>query len=107
MIVKIDVTQDDLGHGVKRSCRQCPGALAINRHLEKHAVVEVDEDTITIHQYRDNQGRGAYPRISTTFLTPLPLRNFVFAFDMGFAVYPFSFDLNLPESVLRLPPNHT
>lgn len=31
----VEVTQDDIDHGVARSCYECPGARAINRTLDK------------------------------------------------------------------------
>lgn len=31
----VEVTQHDIDHGERRDCRECPGALAINRALDK------------------------------------------------------------------------
>lgn len=88
MIVTIDVSADDIAQGRIGECRHCPLALALERTLtprHHQDAWEVDEFSCKIE---------AVVEIDL----PLHASEFIVAFDAGYAVAPFSFQLDLPAN---------
>lgn len=80
--MKITVTAEDIAYGKVRSCRECPVALAIRR-ANPSADIYVDGYRIAI-----DDGRAVTPDIA---------REFIGAFDGGYPVEPFEFELKPRE----------
>lgn len=87
----ISVTQEDIKGGRPRRAAACPVALALQRelqclfHLDK-VKAWASEDSLCI--------------IDSHIDAPLIVRNFVARFDEQKRVKPFSFELELPESLV-------
>jgi hypothetical protein len=89
MVVTIDVTQDDIDHGTAGNCWACPVARAVRRvlGLEDIGVGTTDMDL----------GQG-----TKVIVVPTPdvAADFMTAFDTGKKVAPFSFTLDVPDSLV-------
>lgn len=83
----IEVTTADILQGKKDDCRSCPIALAVQRVVK--CLVEV--------VYRQISLDGMHLEL------PEEANGFIFDFDMGHAVGPFKFDLDIPQEFLRWP----
>ncbi len=85
--VTVEVTQEDIDGGAKRSCGSCPIALAINRvdgglwraGVESHAAY------ISV--------RGPVATEHMKAILPCEARDFIVEFDQGLHVQPFTFPL--------------
>ena len=77
--MKITVTQDDIDNGIRRSCRDCPIALALRRRFPS-ADIHVDGYGIAIED-----GRA---------FVPLLARRFADDFDNGRPVCPFELEID-------------
>lgn len=86
--VRINVTQRDIDRGVRSTLTSCPIALAIKRRV-------VEDSTVAVTQFAVLYG--------TFMSSPFPYRatQFIYHFDLGKPVKPFTFTLELPEEVLR------
>lgn len=121
-VKKINVTADDISHGVSSDCLSCPIALAIRRIVKKNCRVEVRslsvliqvdiksklvDDWIDDENYvHANDGREIpVMRLSL----PQRARDFIDRFDSfgstveayDSVVKPFSFELPIPVESLR------
>lgn len=85
----IEVTQEDIDHGEKKKCMECPVARAINR-AHKGARAAVGDYCIGI--------KTGFLKTETV-PTPPEVQAFVLAFDAGRPVSPFTFSLPLEELV--------
>lgn len=83
----IEVTTADILQGKRDNCRNCPIALATQRVV--NCLVEV--------VYRQMSLNGTHIDL------PDEVNGFIFDFDMGRAVGPFKFDLDIPQEYLRWP----
>jgi hypothetical protein len=91
--VRIDVTQEDIAHGVMNDCENCPVARAFIRATGLDPFrIAVDEDGITI----------AWPFSDREVTIDLPesVGEWISAFDDGLPVWPFAFDLSVPAEAL-------
>lgn len=84
MKILIRVTQEDIDRGERRSCAECPVALAVRRHFLGTPAFSFYEN-VEIDDGKDRLIAGT-PEIAT---------NFMEAFDDGESVSPFSFTLDL------------
>ena len=80
--MKIDVTQEDIVNGKKKSCDECPIALAMIRAGYKN---------VSVGSYFISSG-------NLTYLVPPEVTKFVLDFDAEKPVSPFSFELGEPIS---------
>lgn len=80
----IDVIQDDIERGVSRSCARCPLARAISRAIGMQC--DVSLDVVISFCFGKPHKRG--------FLSE-QAENFVYRFDYGMPVEPFTFTLVL------------
>lgn len=76
----IHVTQEDIDNGTQSDCRRCPVAWALKRAFET-SLVAVEPAEIIIEKER--------------WKTPGKVYDFVYLFDTGAAVKPFSFELDI------------
>lgn len=87
--MRINVTDDDIKMGRKDNCRECPVALAIARDTNSYNVEVGGSYLILIDDYRfDNSGNCLGLR---------EVFDFVWEFDNGLEVKPFSFEMPLDE----------
>lgn len=84
MIVRIDVTAEDIAHGVRGECDSCPIALAIERTLG--VVPLVNRFDVALDGCDDDNAIDL-PSEATFFIED---------FDMGLTPEPFAFDLEVP-----------
>lgn len=94
--MQIQITQQDIDNGIKHSCTQCAGALAIARELG----LPIDFVHVSLKTIRF----FSLDLLSSINLpTPRPLQLFITAHDANARVYPMTFDLDLTEDqLLRL-----
>lgn len=95
MKVKINVTEDDIEHGIKSDCRKCPIALAINTHLADGYIVAVNMTDVFIQRSSN--------LLSFLHVARLPLTacRFIHKFDCYLAHTPFDFYLDIPDTYLN------
>jgi hypothetical protein len=116
MLVKIDVTQEDIDNGQQFNCLECPVALALARAcpLEK-GVWRIGVHMLYASAVKD-YAPGAYKSAVSDYergvyksqhrlvqaLTNLPLiaQAFIRWFDCGSPVEPFQFELEIKEEAL-------
>lgn len=93
MKVKVEVTNEHIAEG-KPFCLDCPVAIAVNELTIPKVLAQVnDEDIDFIH---------SDPEIKNIAVElPKRARSFVFCFDSGSSVKPFSFALNIPKKYLQ------
>jgi hypothetical protein len=89
VLKRINVTGNDIKHGVKAACRACPVARAIWRHARRtYSAIGVFNLSVTFCQ-------------SDGTVQPRPLSHdvsvWIRRFDLGDDVAPFSFELDIPE----------
>jgi hypothetical protein len=89
MKIQIQVTQEDIDRGVRCTCENCPLALAMTRALAQDVVVVIGEYFFISEADKDAK---PLPRVAEMFRS---------AFDAGFPVQPFEFELELepPQSL--------
>jgi hypothetical protein len=87
MKLKIDVTEEDIKNGAAGSPGSCPIALACKKAGKPLMIGE--REAYASMSDLDQEGAGA--------VLPLEARQFVFRFDSGAFVSPFSFELEIPE----------
>lgn len=96
--MQISITQEDINNGVKHSCTNCAGALAIARAFNFPA----DTSFVTVSQFFVVICSHDY-LYSVQIPTPRPLVLFINAHDANARVFPMTFDLDLSEyQILRL-----
>jgi len=93
----IRVTQKMIDDGRKCDTRSCALAIAIQAVVKPEYTVEVGILLAWIAPF----GKRCCSDSIENFLLPQVARNFRFAFDNGRAVFPFSFELPIPEFYLR------
>ena len=79
MRVHVDVTADDIANGARLDCFACPIALAMKRATDAFLAIGANYVEFASHSVR----------------LPREVSDFVFDFDGGYEVQPFSFDLEL------------
>lgn len=84
MNLTVDVTQEDINHGERGNCNSCPVARAIQRASGHECRAGGSQITI-----KPENGRNLY------LVTPEAAWRFMYDFDMGRKVEPFSFTLRL------------
>ena len=85
--IKVDVTQEDIDHGVQSDCRKCPVARAISRALGFQV-----EAYSTIGIWLSDSDKVPTPAIASAFIRQ---------FDEFKPVSPFSFDLEVPTELVK------
>jgi hypothetical protein len=91
MTTIVVVTTEHIAKGEAESCERCPVALAIADAFPDLAYVAVGPEEITMQLGR----RPEEIQIDT----PGRVQDFIWDFDDGGAVEPFSFDVDLPAEV--------
>lgn len=93
MTITVEVTQRNIEEGIRLSCAGCPVALAMNRATglewsisgwQMMAFRKLEKDALQTY----------------ALVTPPIARAFISAFDIGRPVEPFSFDLDLPDTIV-------
>ncbi len=92
------ITARDIEHGVRGLCKECPGALAINRILAKNWFTRVGSYGLELVNVND-QDEGVLEVCGVE--VPDRLRNFVTAYDARKPVAPVTFTLDIPERTAR------
>jgi hypothetical protein len=89
MNVTIQVTQEDINHGLAGDCEECPIALALYRAL---SVAGVRAGTGGVTLYREG----------TNAMVALPVAavRFIGRFDHDELVEPFEFELDVPDELV-------
>jgi len=87
--ITIDVCQQDIDHGVRKSCSKCPVARAILRLYPELHVVRVDQGDISL--------LVEYFRCVFTACLPEDVRARIDLFDKLGLMEPFSFTLTQDE----------
>jgi alpha-ketoglutarate-dependent taurine dioxygenase len=90
VIVKIQVTDQDIAHGLAGDCEECPIALAIYRALSATAGIRVGTGGVTL--YRDHA--------NAMVALPAAASRFISRFDHDDLVEPFEFDLDVPDELV-------
>jgi hypothetical protein len=97
VMVRVEVTQQDIDHGRRESCDECPGALAIKRHMVRVRYFEFEVGCDEIYFIPSMERK-------TTRLvraTPPELSRFITRFDDTYFprwdFEPFSFYLDIPN----------
>jgi hypothetical protein len=85
MIIEVQVTQDDIDHGERSRCQECPVARALRRTFGGIYVSVGPRD----------MSLGVY-----VLPTPGDAAEFMNLFDGGFQAGPFGFDLDVPDELL-------
>lgn len=93
MKVQVDVTEQDILHGVRRCSHRCPVATAAKRTLKlawptKEVNIEVWARSIAIWTYNNAY---EYKELSL----PGKASDFVMSFDNGWPISPFSFEIEV------------
>lgn len=88
-MVRISVLASDIEIGRAADCQRCPIAVAANRAFAPDRV-EVDQEALTVFHADGKYHKHAYlPREATAF---------IYAFDAGADVKPFTFEVNCEVS---------
>lgn len=85
MNVRIDVTQKDIDEGAQGRCEDCPVTLALQRVVPDARVYSSRFFTF------DGYLKAAPPAV----------HRFIYDFDLGKPVQPFSFPLDIPKRFLK------
>lgn len=95
MKITIDVTQECIDKGIQEDVAYCPIALAI-RKVKPNTEISVLSEDVTIDIFDPEYFflKGNLPPQAS---------NFIYAFDGGYLVEPFSFELELTEAELNIP----
>lgn len=97
LIMLIEVTQDDINHGIVLDCYACPVAKAINRILLPELVAEVGNSFLWI--YEDDRSLSELARgvpVESCYL-PREVIHSICSFDLNQAIKPFSFELPIDQ----------
>lgn len=92
-VTTVDVTADDIRHGVQAECEECPFALALLRILRPGTIPAVRNDYVTLYE-------GSYGGKAVTIRLPPVVCRFIVSFDCGELVTPFSVELDIPGQFL-------
>ncbi len=84
-LLQVHVTEEDIHAGEKHGCYTCPVALAMLRAAK--------DRQCGANVFRDNDYRLRCELWSLSVLATSEVREFVHAYDEGFAVEPFAFTL--------------
>lgn len=79
----ITVTQEDIEHGSRADCSDCPVARGVHRAFPESECVEVDDCRIEVTQWHS----------LLCFQSPPTVALFITRCDRGFPVQPFTFEL--------------
>ena len=95
--ITVNVTQNDIDHGIPEDDCECPIAQAIRRALPDNGIIEVD-----IRDVGEHAGHASVELVLGKFLRqfrlPEQCAEFIALFDAQcFAVAPFSFELEIDE----------
>ncbi len=93
---RINVTQDEIEHGVRLSCGNCPVALAIAKLVRDEIHVLVDSWSVTFFEPTGNGYMITHKR-----QLPDSAMLWIIDYDSSMPVKPFSFTLDLPKGLLR------
>jgi hypothetical protein len=96
MLIRFDMSQEDVDLGVREDCENCPAARCIIRTLGLVDVVPV----VTTGDVRFWPRFGNQHRVAKVD-APDNLGDFVIDLDTGEDVRPISFDLDIPDEVLH------
>lgn len=88
----VEVDEGCIRAGVRESCENCPVALGLVPHVADGVTVSVGEDKIVFYEQ--------FVERSHCLVTPSAVVQFIEDFDNKEPVSPFSFEMNVPDSVL-------
>jgi hypothetical protein len=89
--VTVDVTQNDIAHGRRGLCRECPAALA----MERAGIVEPRVRNTELWLRTAHEHRLVKVRL------PESAAKFIDDFDANRTVEPFSFQIDIPDQFYR------
>lgn len=110
MLLKVSVTQEDIDSGIKRDCYFCPIALATMRALKKLVWLDrktkVEVQKINIRCWRYNLTKSLWDSSELRHYyafgaLPKECQIFVWSYDIGDRVKPFSFEIKLTRHKLK------
>jgi hypothetical protein len=90
MKVVVNVTAEDIDHGERNWCTRCPVALGLRRTFPRANLVAAHCDHYEVRYGGPEVHAGTLPR---------PARDFIARFDGGIVVFPFAFELEVPEDL--------
>lgn len=95
--MKIKVTQQDIDVGLKGDATLCPIARAVNRVLADGYHAKVFEKLIMVGPSNNPHNSSLWALLRM----PAVAKHFIYDLDIcGKIVHPFSFDIDIPESLL-------
>lgn len=100
-LVTINVTANDIKHGKRRDCRACPIARAVLRKVDHKKALRAAKP-----MFNTPASMGArYVHVGDHCCedTPSLAVGFVSAFDDGYPVEPFKFQVSIPTKFLKRP----
>ncbi len=89
----VNVTDKDLKDGTYCSQKYCPIALAVSKIMREDIVIHVFSTAIKIYDKID--GEIIFIKLPTIG------RHFIHNFDMRIQVSPFSFEVDIPNQLLK------
>jgi len=92
MVITVKITECHIATGLRRSSSCCPVALAVKSLLKQECFVSVHSKSV-----------GFYDTVSQPVVSVLPgqAHEFILAFDENMEVEPFSFDLEIPDNMIK------
>lgn len=97
--LQVNVTRRDIKTGISANCKKCPVARAIARRLRPGTKIRVEPRYIA---FEDRRIRSGFERVYEAWYLPREVTQFIFRFDIGRRVRPFSFCVELPKAVLKI-----
>jgi hypothetical protein len=82
--MRIEVIQEDIDKGIRRSCYMCPIAIAVRRVFNPDGHIRVSSSGIQVMDTLRNE---------TMYKVTEEMRDFIRLFDNYMEISPFSFDL--------------
>lgn len=92
-MTNVKVSHEHISNGEQKKCDKCPIALALNSILKPNLHVLVAVATILVD---DVDGRTL-----ACLSLPGTAARFALAFDKGLLVEQFSFDMEIPQNLLK------
>lgn len=97
--ITVDVTEEDIKHGVRKSCHRCPVAKALERVFQEPELaldVRVDQADVSVYGYPETKAMrkrigGTYTKFYS--ILPKDVAERIAHFDEHGFMEPFSFSL--------------
>lgn len=98
IMVKVPVTQEHIDKGLRQDCARCPAAVGLTAVLKEGVGVAITNTSV---RWWAPHGRPARSYDSGRADTPPSVQKFIWAFDKGRKVEPFTFSVELPQEILK------